>query len=145
MVSGATAEFLESDLPQRIRRQFLRRPRTGDIQEEDGGSSGSSSERQQEDSDDNYDITHPTHAEHQYRPHQSWPTSELRVWKRSELQIVLALICQGVHKEGVMEFSTQLNKALNDDKARNRYEDDIEIYDVEELLLYFKSEHKDLL
>jgi hypothetical protein len=53
-------------------------------------------------------------------------------WTDFEMSAVLALLCKGEHRNrgGAIHFATKLNKALNE----GRYEDDLDIDDVADLL-----------
>ena len=73
-----------------------------------------------------------------------------RTWGENEMQVVLALICKGVHNHGIEEFTDRLNEARNpahrrDGSAHDRkgtYDEDIGCEEVEELLEHVLENHK---
>ncbi|KAK7970269.1 hypothetical protein PG996_001297 [Apiospora saccharicola] len=67
---------------------------------------------------------------------------EPRHWNSYEMQAACALVCKGAHLKGLMSFATKLNMILN---KNGKYEDDIDIDDIEELLERIETKKKGAL
>ncbi|ETS80485.1 hypothetical protein PFICI_08014 [Pestalotiopsis fici W106-1] len=66
-----------------------------------------------------------------------------RHWTNFELDAVLALICKGHHLKGSsLGFATKLNEALNGRGNKSRYDQDIPVDDVRDLLADLEKHHK---